>query len=197
LNNGPLTVTDSTFSGNGGHFGGGIANGGTATVTSSTFSRNATAFQGGGIYNYAGGNLALPNSTLSANSASLGGGGICNVGTVTVAFSTISGNSTDSSDGGGGIAAGGGPCFAGAATGVTTLAGTILANSSGGNCVGDVPTDGGYNISSDASCGFAGTSLLSTDPMLGSLDDNGGRTQTMALLAGSPAVNRIPVGASG
>src|SRR5262249_54463410 len=70
----------------------------------------------------------------------------------------------------------------------------ILANSAGGNCVGDVPTDSGYNISSDSSCGFAGTSLSSTDPMLGSLDDNGGPTQTMALLAGPPAVNRIPPG---
>src|SRR5262249_55412387 len=34
-----------------------------------------------------------------------------------------------------------------------------------------------------------GTDLLNVDPMLGPLQNNGGTTQTMALLAGSPALN--------
>src|SRR5262249_16241250 len=37
--------------------------------------------------------------------------------------------------------------------------------------------------------GFAATDLLNVNPQLGSLQDNGGPTQTMALLAGSPASN--------
>ena len=54
-------------------------------------------------------------------------------------------------------------------------------------------TDGGYNISSDASLNLTGTSRKNTDPKLGSLADNGGPTQTMALQANSPALNKIPM----
>ena len=47
------------------------------------------------------------------------------------------------------------------------------------------------------SCGFTGTgSLQTTDPKLdpGGLQNNGGPTQTIALLASSPAIDYIPVG---
>jgi hypothetical protein len=75
-------------------------------------------------------------------------------------------------------------------TGAVVLANSILAHSVGSsNCFGNL-TDGGHNISSDASCAFAGPgSLNSTDPKLGPLADNGGPTLTMALLYGSPAIN--------
>jgi len=50
--------------------------------------------------------------------------------------------------------------------------------------------DGGYNLSSDASCNFAAPgSLNNTDPKLGPLADNGGPTPTHALLMGSPAID--------
>jgi hypothetical protein len=47
----------------------------------------------------------------------------------------------------------------------------------------------GHNLSNDDGGGFLAGSgdLINTDPMLGPLQDNGGRTQTMALLVGSPA----------
>jgi len=82
---------------------------------------------------------------------------------------------------------------------VTTITNTVLANNSGGDCaVLGSWTDGGYNLSSDASCAFSSSSSLAgTDPLLGPLADNGGPTQTMALLAGSPAVNLIPPGQNG
>ncbi|MCB1089792.1 MAG: hypothetical protein KDM63_22315, partial [Verrucomicrobiae bacterium] len=52
----------------------------------------------------------------------------------------------------------------------------------------------GYNLSSDSSCGFTtGTDLQNTDPQLAALADNGGPTQTRALQAGSPAINKIPL----
>jgi hypothetical protein len=73
---------------------------------------------------------------------------------------------------------------------------SILANGQGGgNCGGQAPiTDAGYNIDSGSSCGFsaASHSMINTQPQLDALASNGGPTQTMALPAGSPAVNAIP-----
>jgi hypothetical protein len=51
--------------------------------------------------------------------------------------------------------------------------------------------DLGYNISSDDSCLFSSfRSRNSVDPKLGTLDDYGGPTETMALLVGSPALDK-------
>ncbi|MCS6909984.1 MAG: right-handed parallel beta-helix repeat-containing protein, partial [Anaerolineales bacterium] len=91
-NNGTLTVTNSTFSGNSATaWGGGILNKGTLMVTSSTFSENSASF-GGSIYND-GGTLTVTNSTFSGNGAGFGGG-IYNArsGTLTVTGSTFSDN---------------------------------------------------------------------------------------------------------
>jgi hypothetical protein len=79
-------------------------------------------------------------------------------------------------------------------SGTVTVTNTIIANSPGGDCyIGDFGAiiDGGYNISSDDTCGFdpANGSMPNTDPMLGPLQDNGGPTWTHALLPGSPAID--------
>lgn len=71
---------------------------------------------------------------------------------------------------------------------------TILAANVHGNCSGIA--DVGYNISSDNSCGFNATgSHNRTNPMLDprGLWNNGGPTRTIALLAGSPAIDAIPL----
>ena len=76
----------------------------------------------------------------------------------------------------------------------------IVNSSAGGNCAGltQYLTDNGYNLSSDGTCNLIpGTSLPNTNPNLGLLADNGGPTQTHALLTGSPAIDRIPSGANG
>jgi predicted outer membrane repeat protein len=88
---GTLTVSTSTFSGNGGYYigGGGIENRGTATVSNSTFSGNNTKF-GGGIENF--GALTVSNSTFSGNSAWAHGGGIWSSGTVTLKNTIVAGN---------------------------------------------------------------------------------------------------------
>jgi len=51
-------------------------------------------------------------------------------------------------------------------------------------------TSDGYNLSSDSTCNFSNTGdLNNTDPLLGPLQNNGGPTETMALLRGSPAID--------
>src|SRR5215208_1069816 len=180
VNDGTLTVNNSTLDDNKGEFGGAIRNEGTATVNNSTISDNVSV-DGAGIYNISG-TLEVNNSTISGNFAVLGtGGGIYNNnGTLTVSNSTISGNSAGGD--GGGIYNGR----------TATLKNTIVANNTarfdGGNCFGNVPiTDGGYNLEWPGhDCGIA----LSAEPKLGPLQDNGGPTKTHALLPGSPAIDK-------
>jgi hypothetical protein len=77
----------------------------------------------------------------------------------------------------------------------------LAGHAAGGNCqvvpvLGSEITDLGYNISDDDSCGFTVVeSLNNTDPMLdpAGLSNNGGPTQTIALLSGSPAIDAIPL----
>jgi hypothetical protein len=81
---------------------------------------------------------------------------------------------------------------------LVTVTNTIVASNMGGNCAGGV-TDGGHNIDDDQTCGFtgtgctstAGTSFCDTNPVLDptGFHHNGGPTQTIALQAGSPAIN--------
>lgn len=199
-NNGVLTVTNSTFSGNsatGG--GGGIYNlEGTLTVTNSTFSGNSAA-SGGGISNeqilvggmsvstfsgnspvgeggiFSAGTATIANSTFSGNSATNNGGGIYNFGdTVTITNSTFSGNSATN---------GGGAIFNPSAV---TLKNTIVANSpSGGNCASAV-TDGGNNLDSGNTCGFTVNAKINTNPNLGALT---GSPAYFPLNTGSPAID--------
>jgi CSLREA domain-containing protein len=189
---GTLTVINTTFSGNSaGTRGGAIDSSfGTLTVINSTFSGNA-GNSGGAIDNF-GGTLTVTNSTLSGNSASSLGGGISNISsefnaTLTVTNSTFSANAAKS---GGAVSNSNG--------GASSFKNAILAASSqGGNCSGTI-ADAGYNISDDNSCGFSASgSQNSTDPKLDpvGLSNNGGSTQTIALLAGSPAIDVIPFAA--
>lgn len=186
-----LIVTNSTFSGNSAHlFGGGIGNFGSLTVTNSAFLGNSTDYVGGGVSNVVG-TLHVTDSTFSGNSANTEGGGVFNNSgaTLTVTNSTFSGNR-------GGIIAN---------SGTLTVTNSILASStSGRNCNGTI-VNGGYNISDDASCGFGSSAAangntigdgvsdtnLALDP--GGLANNGGPTETIALEAGSYAIDAIPL----
>ena len=70
----------------------------------------------------------------------------------------------------------------------------------GANCDASAPiSDGGYNIDTGSSCGFSTSnhSLPNTAPRLDALASNGGPTQTMALAAGSPALDVIPPSVTG
>jgi hypothetical protein len=178
-NAGTLTVSNCTLSGNSAGTGGGIDNDGTLTVSNCTLSGNSIyqASAGGGIAN--AGTLTVSNCTLSGNSAAAGGGGIGNSGTATVSNCTLSGNSGP--QGGGGMEN----------DGTLTLNNTIVANSpSGGDVFNFSGTiTGSHNLIDDGSGGLSDT--ITADPKLdpNGLHNNGGPTQTIKLLAGSPAID--------
>lgn len=182
-----LTLINTTVTNNSALIGGGICNGGLLTIINSTVSNNVARQQrGGGIANY--GTLILTNSTFHGNSSGSSGeaGGILNgglfqsAGTLLINNSTLSGNIAGE-DSGGGIFNVKGSTVA--------LQNSILANSMGGNCHGTIRSRG-YNLSSDNSCSFDGAGdLNNTNPELGPLQNNGGLTDTMALLPGSAAID--------
>ena len=203
FNRGTLTLTNSTVSGNTADgAGGGISNSGEATLTNSTVSGN-TAAQGGGIENR--GTLTLTNSTVTGNMSLAGGGGILNLsGTLTLTNSTVSGNTADGA--GGGISNSGEATLTNSTVsgnaaafdsggilhldGPLTLKNSIIAGNSAPDCDGLAVTSLGNNIDGDSTCNLAGPDdQPGVDPLLGPLADNGGPTQTQALLAGSPAIN--------
>jgi len=174
-NIGTLTVNDSTFTGNSAVIGGGIRNfnDSTLTVRNSTFSSNF-ANNGGGILND-GAQLTVSNSTFSGNAASFGGG-IQNFGALTVKHSTFSDNSGNPGLGGGILN-----------NDTLTLENTIVANSaSGENCAnyGSIVDTGGNLSWPDTTCPG-----INADPKLLALAGNGGPTGTMALDAGSAAID--------
>ncbi|MDR2016362.1 MAG: hypothetical protein LBP90_01965 [Burkholderiales bacterium] len=101
-NEGTLTLTNSTVSGNTtDRSGGGIHNdvNATLTLTNSTVSGNTTTDYGGGIFNGVNATLTLTNSTVSDNTAT-DGGGIRNWGEATLTNSTVSGNTANWNGGG-------------------------------------------------------------------------------------------------
>jgi len=176
--------------------GGGISNSGTLTLLNSSVMGNRTDNGGGGILN--GGTVTLSNSTIAGNSASGtyytriishsyndfsggntgSGGGISNSGTLTLTNSTVAGNDVNST--GGGIKN----------SNSMTLINSIIANSlNGGDCIneGTLEPSSTNNLIEDGTCSSAFSP--GTDPNLGPLQDNGGPTQTYALLPGSPAID--------
>jgi predicted outer membrane repeat protein len=188
---GTVIVSDCTFDRNQARDGGGLfSEDGMATVTDSTFDTNSASNSGGGIYVY--GPMTLANSTLVGNTGSGSGGGAIYIdggGTLTMTNCTISGNSGSL---GGGIWALGDPKE-------MTLTNTIIANNTNGDCVIGSGTiiDGGHNLIEDTGANACGLTdgvkgnVIGQDPNLdpAGLQNNGGPTQTVAVLGGSPAIN--------
>lgn len=164
-----------------------------ATVINTAIYSNTATFDGGGISN--SGTLRLANSTISGNSARQNGGGVYSGGTVELYNVTIANNQADSDADDDGL--GGGLYIS---SGATLLArNTLIANNLDNsattqhpNCSGTLNSLG-YNLIEDTTgctiTGFSDGNVLGVDPALGPLQNNGGRTFTHALLAGSLAVN--------
>jgi len=208
-------AADGVAGGNGGQGFGCLDNVGTATIINSTFVANAVGGGGGGSGGAGGtGELAGGNGGNGGNGNSgygvIAGGGPVFLTNCTLASNIGINGAAGTAGGAGGHLQPGGtsgsPGSAGA-PGFGSIGGiyasccylvnTLLGGSSG-NCGGRV-IDGGYNLSSDGSCGFtAPGSRNEIDPMLASPADNGGPTATMAFSPNSPALNAgSAVGAPG
>ena len=201
---GTLNVVNSTFSNNTAANGGAIYSGGsTTTITGSTLTANfadTNGFEagGGGIFIH-GGTVNIVNSTLSGNGVLTfygGGGGaiLADLGTLNLTNSTIANNSVygRETEGGGGVLA-----YARVNVKSTLIAGNSAQ--SGPDVLG-VVSSAGFNLigKKDGSIGFtAATDKKGTiaSPLNAKLDwkglrSNGGPTQTVALLSGSPAIDK-------
>jgi hypothetical protein len=173
----------------GGYGGGFFGSGG--TFTSCTFYMNFASSRGGGLYLVDPTDLV--NSTVTMNTAAGEGGGIyvdiqnyyVNLYNCTV-VRNLGGTY------GGGVAAG--------ESGVSSLTfvNTIIAYNHrtashvmyADDCSGYITSAGTsiLQVADVSHCTLIGT-VSTADPLLGPLQDNGGPTQTQALLDGSPAIN--------
>ncbi|MGD9924612.1 MAG: choice-of-anchor Q domain-containing protein, partial [Pseudorhodoplanes sp.] len=177
-----LKVIDSTISDSAAVSGGGIAAFGPLTVVNSTITGNTATSTGGGVMR-TGGDVTFVNSTIHDNHSDLGGGIFVAASLLTILNSTVSGNTATS--GGAGfhgiassdavirnsvVAENAGP------NGDLSISGSVHAGSSFFGATAHTIVDHGGNI------------VNGGDPLLGDLADNGGPVQTRAILAGSPLI---------
>ncbi|MCD9187429.1 MAG: hypothetical protein LUM44_13420 [Pyrinomonadaceae bacterium] len=162
LVNSNTAVTNKTINGTGG----GLFNDrfyGRAEIINSTFTGN-TAFSGGAVHND-GGQIWSINNTFSRNNAENAGCSFVNVGTGSFnVLNTVVGMDNPAN--------------------VSSLSGTF--SSYGNNLITDARNSSGFvnGINNDQV-----SNNNTIDPLLGALADNGGQTDTLALLDGSPAIN--------
>ena len=195
-----IQVSYSTIQGNiSAGMGGGIfwQATGTLALDSSLVALN-TAETGGGIStglgpsNAAIGTIQLTNTTVSGNQAERGGGIERTQGNTLLRAATIAGNTATR---GSGIIYNGARAIYAVATGV------IMANlPAAQNCALNTATGAfgandklsvpGANLESGVGCHLQSSDLSNTNPLLSPLANNGGPTQTRALLPGSPAVDK-------
>lgn len=196
INRGSATITDSTFTANSGAMGAGIyAYQTTVSLTANTFAGNAGTYGGGAIMNE-NATLTLVNNTLSGNQAASGSGGALFQlgGSSILTNNTLTGNTAGNS---------GGALYN--LSGTLTLRNTVVAGNtapSGRECFNDT-SSGGSTLNTNAhnvlgvsgSAGECPSGLADYVPagalatVLKPLGDNGGPTQTHALLVGSPALD--------
>lgn len=182
-----LTLRRCRIAGNQAEAGGGIEWQGDLTIDQCTISDNlatsATEFifsvGAGGILASIG-DITITNSTLSGNTSLVGWGGsvVSFFRPIHLANVTVTGNQAPS---------GGGLLLIGAGY----VANTVIADNQGGDCLIFVPFGSSdHNLDSDNSCFLTGPGDVSgVAPLLGPLANNGGPTDTHALLAGSPAID--------
>lgn len=200
-----LTINNSTISGNTAGFGGALsAFNSSVTLSNSTISSNTALLLGGGI-DVSSSSLVLTNSTISDNFSDSDGGISAYSSTLTITNSTISGNTAL------------GECGAIGAGGSIALYNNIIAGNRGltrygvselclgasvvsqNNLIGDsgqtsdrafgrVPING-FSLDDNIIATYDGNRPTPLASILAPLADNGGPTQTHALVVGSPAIN--------
>ena len=161
------------------------------TLTNSAITRNTSGNGAAGLFLY-NVPVTVTNVTVAENVAihSLAGGIAANGVSGTLTNCTIANNHADAED-----------SFGGGITGAENLQldNTIVANNTAGNewnpvnCTATAGS-GANNLQHPAEMASGGADtecapgITFTDPLLGPLADNGGPTETMALLPGSPAI---------
>jgi CSLREA domain-containing protein len=192
-NNGTVTYANVSFTNNNGNTSGALlTNDGTTTLVGCLIANNIGP-AGGGIGAFGLGSLVVKNSTLSGNgspdSGAKGGGLFVNFNAnVTLANVTITNNNDPLGDGGGIY--------------INSPSTTILRNTIVAGNHANTTTDINGNVSSSSSFNLIGTGgsggltngvnnnqVGVANPGLGPLANNGGPTQTHALLASSPALD--------
>jgi hypothetical protein len=187
-------------------------------IVGSVISGNTAPAKGGGVFDSGGSSLGsndyIVDSTISGNSAGTGGGGLFGPNSLgTIVSSTISGNHAT------GAQAGGAYSYYGTVFDDSTIAGNTAATTAGGIFVNDKYTDTLSNsvVADNTSTGgdpdvfgvfdtdfsliedttgatifdnVAASNITGTDPMLGSLQDNGGPTPTRLPATGSPVIDQ-------
>ena len=186
---GTATLVQSTFVGNTADFGAGVlTRSGTLTASQDLFDNNDATSWSGALWTQ--GSSVVVNSTFFNNhSGSTGvygwGAGVLVIGgTLSLVNDTIVDNTA--TDTGGGLAV-----WAGS---VASVSNTLVAGSSPTNCysngAGTFTSSGGGNDDSDNSCLLsAAGDRHDADPMVDTtVRSNGGPTQTLAVMPGSPLI---------
>jgi hypothetical protein len=200
-----VTVQESAVTGNTAGRGGGIHvhndNANALTVSASTVSGNTSTGNSYSYSNTGGGGVytrhvstSISNSTIANNDSTAGfGGGFGNYIDSSAVYSTTLSNSTVSGNGApyaGGVSAN--------SSGAITMTNSVVGGNTARYSDNDVGTHGGGTIAAAFSLigdtGAAtitdnGGNLLNVAPQLGVLANNGGPTQTMLPLAGSPLID--------
>lgn len=182
-----VTINNATLTGGGNGLGGGaFRNRGTLRVIGCTFVGNDVPDSGeGGAIRNDGGTVLVLNSTF-ANNRSRAGGALSNVGggTVTLVNSTVAQN--EAVELGSGLYN-----FDSTMTVANTIvADNLIRGTPNGDLAnlgsGTLNTLGGNIIESGVN---SSDTVLTADPELGALQDNGGAIQTFVPAASSPAIN--------
>lgn len=209
---GDLTITNSNIGNNSAAEGGGIYSGSSeVTIDRSSIFNNQARFDGGGIVNDFG-DMEIVNSTISGNTAVNGGGGIYNYEEAALDISNSTLTNNESSHGAGIFSVSGdnhyyahlygyGDDSYKTSTRVTITSSIVAGNkkakdiqknrfgnfvSGGNNLIGSSRYPG---IIDGINGDLVGTPNNPIDPGLDSLQDNGGRTLTHALIADSPGID--------
>ena len=193
------TISGCAITDNQGSNGGGIAvNSGTVTIKGTIISGNSAleSYAGGLIIN--GGKVSITRSTIAQNSAD-SAAGIFNLGDLTIINSTVASNTASSSTGGilNWPGTSQNPTF-------VRLKNTIVAKNTDANGTPDFSgalSSMGFNLIGNTAGitntqGETTSNITNVNPLLGPLQDNGGPTQTKALLTGSPAIDKGNSGAA-
>lgn len=145
------------------------------TLIGITLSGNSASFDGGGMYNEYS-SPTLTNVTFSGNSANFGGGMYNTSSSPVLTHTTFSGNlANEGNAGGAGMYNYGGN---------TTILNSIFWGNSPDQISG--PATVTY---SDVKGGWTGDGNINDNPYLGALAENGGFSQTHALITNSPAID--------